>query len=317
MSINIQALKIAPLLAAFLYEHKHLHLPGIGSFSLDASTIVEPENNKSGKPVLLEGLHFQSNLTTAEDPELISFISAQSGKMKALASADLSSHLELAQQFLNIGKPFVLEGIGNLVKVKGGFEFTPGYALTEKVREYTPATVAQEEATTDYKEVLYHQPGNPAWRKPLIAGLAVFGLALAIWGGYTIYKNSKETTAADPNEVTTVQAQQNTEPVQQQPSTITPDTLPVKKDTIIQASPPVVPISGTYKFVVEVADKTRGLDRFRALKSWGLSVQMETADSVKFTIFFRLPANASDTLRIRDSLGQLYTPYWTKAFVRN
>ena len=34
---------------------------------------------------------------------------AQTGKIKALASADLESYLELAQQFLNIGKPYLLE----------------------------------------------------------------------------------------------------------------------------------------------------------------------------------------------------------------
>lgn len=326
MSINIQALKIAPLLARYLYEQKRLDLPGIGRFYLDPSALVEPENNKQGKPVLLEGLRFESDLSTPESPELISFISSHSGKMKPLASADLASHIELAQQFLNIGKPFVMEGIGNLSKVKGGYEFTPGYALTEKFSEYSPATVAAEEPDMDYKGVLYHEAKQPVWRKPLIAGLVVFGLVLAVWGGYTIYKNSKEAADKDTVAVNDTQTPATQEPQQQpqQQAPVTPDTTQTKKDTT--ATPPVTaPVNtpvmsspaGTYKFVVEVAGRTRGLDRFRALKSWGLAVQMETTDSLNFTIFFRLPANASDTLRIRDSLSQLYTPYWTKAFVRN
>jgi hypothetical protein len=56
------------------------------------------------------------------------------------------------------------------------------------------------------------------------------------------------------------------------------------------------------------------MERFDILKGWGLSIQMETKDSADYKLFFLLPASVSDTARIVDSLGTLYTPYWTKAF---
>ena len=53
---------------------------------------------------LSEGISFQNDLPTVEDHELISFISKETGKMKALAASDLASYAELARQFLNIRK---------------------------------------------------------------------------------------------------------------------------------------------------------------------------------------------------------------------
>ena len=86
-----------------------LDLQGIGSFLLDKSIIIDEDSNKKHQEIGIEGVSFESNAATKEDPELVSFISSYTGKIKALASADLNSHLELAKQFMNIGKPFLFE----------------------------------------------------------------------------------------------------------------------------------------------------------------------------------------------------------------
>jgi hypothetical protein len=68
------------------------------------------------------------------------------------------------------------------------------------------------------------------------------------------------------------------------------------------AAPP-----GTYKFVVETTEnKIRAKNRFDVLKSYGNKIQMETSDSVRFKLFFILPATDADTLRMRDSLNRWY-----------
>ena len=107
-------MKLTHLIAQYLYKNKRLDLQGIGSFSLDNSIVIEAEDNKAPQQKGIEGVSFENNATIKEDPELISFISFYTGKIKALASADLNSHLELAKQFMNIGKPFLFEGIGSL-----------------------------------------------------------------------------------------------------------------------------------------------------------------------------------------------------------
>ena len=46
----------------------------------------------------------------------------------ARASADLDSYLVLGKQFLNIGKPFIIEGLGVLEKSQqGDYEFRQGF----------------------------------------------------------------------------------------------------------------------------------------------------------------------------------------------
>jgi hypothetical protein len=316
-------LKLAPVLAQYLYTNKRLDLPGIGSFLLDPSVIIEQQNSKHSKPGNMEGVSFENNLSIKDVSELIDFISKQTGKMKALAIADLDSYLELAHQFLNIGKPFLFEGIGSLVKIRSGqFAFTSGQVMPEMMKEYSAreisSTSSTEESFANYKNSS-SQKANTKWKKPITLLLLIIGVGLAIWGGYTVYKkttdedNLSEPVSKDkPEEIVQIR---DTMQLKKDSMTLTKDSVTVPKDSApaeIQKIP-----QGNYKFVVEVANKERGLHRFAALKSYMLKVKMETTDSINYKLFFLLPATTSDTARIIDSLRTLYTPYWKKAFVEN
>ena len=306
-------MKFAPLLAQYLYTHKRLDLPGIGSFILDPSAVVEAEHPKQGKPVQLEGVSFENNSLVKLSPELIAFISAQSGKIKALAGADLESHLELAKQFLNIGKPFMFEGIGSLSKLQaGGYSFTPGTLITDKIKDTSAKDTSNsitEEPATDYRTVFYAKKTATNWKKPLVILLLLAGIALAIWGGYRVYK---KTTAKN-----------NTTPVQEvkkEETVLVPDTAtPLNQHTAANAAaintPATTVPAGNYKFVVETATKDRALKRFSKLKNMGLAIQMETADSTLFKLFFIFPAAVTDTARITDSLRKTYSPPGMKAYI--
>ena len=111
-------MKISPLLAQFLINNKQLSLAGLGRFTL----------NDSGE------IAFQHDASVKEDAELVKFIAENTGKMKSLVASDLDSNLELARQFLNIGKPYLFEGIGTLSKNKyGTIEYVQGnYFAREK-----------------------------------------------------------------------------------------------------------------------------------------------------------------------------------------
>ncbi len=290
--LNIQTLKLAPILAQYLYANKRLDLPGIGSFSLDAITASDPESNKQTAP---EGIHFESNPSTRESPDLVAFISAQTGKMKALAAADLSSHLELVQQFLNIGKPFLLEGIGSLAKIRQGeFSFSGAGIPTDKLKDNAAKeavmTSATEESFSSYDSDATRRTIKLDWRKPMLVGLAVLGTGLAIWGGYTVYKRSQSNTkiasASTPSPTAT---------------TLVQDTLAVQNEEPVANT--AITASSNYKFVLETANKNRAFVRYERLKNFQWNVQMETKDSVKYKLFLLLPA--IDTNWVLDSLTAL------------
>ena len=279
-------MKLTSLLAQYLYTNHRLDLPGIGTFLLDPSTISALDNSKQ-KSTVLSGVSFEYNPSVKESPELIAFISSQSGKMKALASADLESFVQQAQQFLNIGKPFEIEGIGTLVKKqKGEFVFTPLSVPTEKLREHKtkePAPVTLEESSAQYESFLGSQKVNVGWRRPVIALLILVGAGLAIWGGYTI---SRKAATADVTEVVDTT------------HVITP------KDTAVIAAVPEPAKPADYKYILQISKRNTAMRRYKQLKENMWDVGMETKDSIDFKLFMKLPIR-SDTTHVVDSLTAL------------
>lgn len=283
-------MKIPSLLAQYLYGNQRLDLPGIGSFLLDNSAISALQNTKQ-RSAILEGVSFENNPFCKESPDLVSFIAEKTGKMKALASADLDSHLQLAQQFLNMGKPYSFEGIGILSKVKAGeFEFTPITVSTDKIKEQhkpeAPEAAPREEATGSYESFLSLPKTKFEWRKPVIGLFLVCGIGVTVWGGYVISKkNSKPTITA---------AQSLVE------KTTVIDSLPAADSNAI-AQTPVIATPENYKYILEVAQKKRALKRYNQLKELRWKVELETQDSVQFKLFMLLPPTP-DTTKTVDSL---------------
>ena len=296
--LKSDSLKLSPLLAQYLYLNKELNLSGIGKFRMEPIPEL-PDNIE--KPSINEptaSISFQNDTSVKEDVALIEFISSQTGKMKSLASSDLDSYLELAKQFLNIGKPFLIEGIGTLTKNKSEkLDFTPGFFFNEKIKENVSEDTDQssltEESFSDYEEILSpKKPSIPFSRKIVLLLAVIFGIGLAIWGGYIIYK---KTNAAE-------------KPILKKTNTVlitdsVNNTLP---DATILQEPASVTSRLAYKFVIEEADRNRAFIRYADLKNYGLDVMMETTDSITFKLFFKLAASPADTARIRDSLNIWY-----------
>jgi hypothetical protein len=291
-------LKLAPLLAQYLYEHKKIDLAGIGTFLLDPTARTNPDAQHAS-----EGISFQNNAAVKDDEALISYISSQTGKMKSLASSDLSSYLELARQFLNIGKPFQIEGIGTLVKQKSGqFEFTADHLLVDKIKDSgikeLSATSTSDGSLTTYESLKPHAEKSPPYKRIFLGLLIIATTALIIWAGYKLSKSNS------PNDVT--EEQKTTE-----------ETVPVNDDTTGHVSPAtdtittnkqttIAPTPGTYHFVIETANRQRAVHRYEMLKKGGVPVQISTADSITYKLFFLLPATPADTARIADSLTIWY-----------
>lgn len=294
-------MKLAPLLAEFLYSQKELSLPGIGIFTYSPSAI--PDTGKSAKNTIAGTISFE-NANIAEAPELVSYIASQTGKLKALAAADLNSHLELMQQFLNIGKPFLLEGIGSLVKIKSGeFAFTSGNEIPETLKDYSAKEISSTSSSkptfSDYRKPINKQGSRSKWRKPIIALLVLAGIGLAVWGGYTVYK------------MTTASQEKPTSVVKNKPAESKENkTASDNKDSIITTQPNIentqpastASTAGKMKYILENANARRAFERFAKLKAYFWPVQIETKDSINYTLFMELPSTYSDTTRIIDSL---------------
>ncbi len=296
MVIKSNTLKLSSFLAQFLYTNNELVLAGIGRFRMNSQAgEAEPGNSKN---IPIADIVFEQNSTAKVDDSLVSFIAVQSGKMKSLAASDLDSYLELARQFLNIGKPFLIDGIGVLTKNKSGtLEFAPGYLLNEKLKANATAsgdqTSSTEDSFTNYEEMLSPKKTKTPVSKRLVLWLTILaGIALAVWGGYILYSKTKKSET--PVQTTTVPVQQND------------NTVVIKTDSSAIQSKETFTTAGEYKFVIENANRARAFTRYNYLKKWGINIYMETKDSVIFKLYFKLAALPADTTRIKDSLTNLY-----------
>ena len=276
-------MKISPLLAQFLFSNKQLSLPGLGRFTLD----------NAGE------INFLHESSVREDAELVSFIAESTGKMKSLVASDLESNLELARQFLNIGKPYLFEGIGTLSKNKfGTIEFVQSNTSQEKNRE-TPGegrdkTSTTENSFTDYEEMFSpRKPKPPATKRILPWLVAIAGLSLAVYGGYLVYTKTK-------NKKEPIVKKEEIKPI------ILPDSLSKPKDTTTIVTKPV-DTSGMYRFVIEKASRQRAFSRYNYLKENLIDVKMDTRDSLLFNLYFLLPSSPADTAKKKDSLQRLYS----------
>lgn len=276
-------MKISPLLAQFLFSNKQLSLSGLGRFLLDDAG----------------GINFQHDISVREDAELVSFIAENTGKMKSLVASDLESNLELARQFLNIGKPYLFEGIGTLSKNKfGTIEFVQSNSAQEKNRDTSgegrDKTSTTENSFTDYEEMFSpRKPKPPATKRILPWLVAIAGLSLAVYGGYLVYTKTK-------NKNEPIIKKEEIKPI------ILPDSLPKPKDTTTIVTKPV-DTAGMYRFVIEKAAKQRAFSRYNYLKENLIDVKMDTRDSLLFNLYFLLASSPADTAKKKDSLQRLYS----------
>ncbi len=293
-------MKFDDQLAAYLYEYKTLRLEGIGTFTLDSRVSVPHEQEKEiYYPI--EGLSFAYNPKSSTDEEVITFLVKRLHKIQPLIRSDLESYLAKIKQFINLGKPYTIEGIGTLSKDNYGiYEFTPGNFLPVK-EELNPR---RENAEHNYP-VRSQSSAGRVFVIILIVIAALAALGGIGWGISSLLSKR----------------QQLTETEQPEPAPV--DTIPqrVNKDTIPKITPAATVTTDNqfaeaerrgdsvqYKMVFEVTpSKARALTRTTQLISYGTlsrydSVQINNATF--YRLYLPVKIRATDTLRVKNALSK-------------
>jgi len=291
--------RVIDILLSYLLEHKKLPLTGLGTFHLNGAYITSGDD----RVIFPEGvLVFSLDMLTPEDVELVRTISEKTGKMKALASADLDSYIEQGKQLLNISKPFFIEGIGTLQKNhRNEVEFVP--MVDDTLRSETDPRKEEPGEPVRFTENYMKPPkaSGSGSRVLAIGLLSLLALGILGWVVYYFYNNfSRE------DKVMMALA----EPPVSEAARLT--TLPIDS-TIISKAPSQDSVSvrtsavpATFRVVIETPKRQRALKRYADLIEWGHKVEMVTSDSVTFKISFPIKAPLSDTAYHRDSLGRFF-----------
>jgi hypothetical protein len=292
-------MKIEQLLVQHFYNCGEVTLQGMGTFTLSPGFVMPKENDKDAE-IPENAISFQCNLRATSDEALINYIVQQTRKMKSLAAADLDSYLVLGKQFLNIGKPFIIEGMGMLTKnQQGDLEFIKGHSFNTKMETSAPALKEKAENP----EISFATEGKPAGsKKGLLITALIIGLGLIGTTAWYFFssKNTVENTVAVPA----------IQPDTAQTITIT------KSDTATFKGIDSTLEQEEYNFKVVflvTRDSAAANARMDVLTTRGHKIIMYKKDSVNYRLAepFKLPL--SDTTRIKDSLNSFY--YLGKAFI--
>ena len=285
-------MKIEQLLVQHFYNNREVTLQGMGTFTLSADFVMPKENDKDA--VIPENaISFQYNARAVADEALIDYIVQQTRKMKSLAAADLDSYLVLGKQFLNIGKPFKIEGMGMLVKSQQGeLEFTKGHAFHARM-ETSPAALREQRANPEISFASESKTeGNS--KKGLL--IAVIILVVALIAATTWYFLTKKSSTAGEHEDLKVNID-------------TPKVNVQKTDTVAlkPTIPAVVNDGYTFKVVfLKTVDSAAAVYRMNVLTARHHKIIMYKKDSFTYALAEPFTLPLSDTAHIKDSLNRFY-----------
>lgn len=285
-------MKISTILSRFLSTNGTLSLKEIGTFytSLPADADKEQFSDAGG-------LYFQFEPKAKMNEDVVAFVSQQSGKMKSLAAADLESYLQNGKQLINIGKPFIIEGVGSIIKRQDGT-----YMITENffnpLEEETPSSQKQHTdsgAELNYEDYKYASNTKPvSGKKTMIIAGSVVLIALISWMIYKLMSNP--TVKENPTPTVTQQVTDSSQRIK--------DTTAVKDSVIVPAIKDS--LRAFYKVVLYDTSKTFALSSFKWFKEHNYPLYLETADSVRYKIYYRYDTPFADSVNVRDSIGRRF-----------
>ncbi len=287
-------MKIEQLLISFFVQNKKFSLQGIGSFYLLADPIVSKDDTQSF--IFPENsIEFKSDKNTEQDELLIQYISEITKKIKPLATSDLESFTILSKQFLNLGKPIVLDGIGSITKKKEGIiEFTQANKIVihnETASEYDTKEMGDRFLKNTNKDISSKKTKKSNLMFFSLILMSIFLIAFAI---YYFLQNSKKDTPQSNDENVIKPIQNDTSQIKKDSLSTLDSTQLVKVDSIRNFKI----IVRTYKSLTQAKKGYKSLSESK----YGKDLMMYTKDSIQFYLAIPITANLNDSLKIKDSI---------------
>ncbi|RXK85886.1 hypothetical protein [Filimonas effusa] len=285
----------------FLVQHQQVTLEKIGTLQVTGDQKL-PEHGTNAAPVV----QFSFDRKAETDPLLLDFIAERSVKNRALVAADLSSYLEQVRQFINIGKPYVIPGIGAVFMAKSmGYEFSQQSGASFVASPMVPVSTTEHYIEADPAE------SGRIRKKNSLAGLAFVVLVLVIGGvAWAIYNRVKDDKGSN-----SVQSEQQAPPPGEQQPDTTATAVAASADTqapgtATTAAPATQAAAGgmrSYKFVFETtASGDRARTRTAQLQSFGDPAFYDSTklsdNSYQYRLYLKHNMNIGDSTRVKDSL---------------
>ncbi len=287
-------MKIELLLISFFIQNKKISLQGIGSFYLLADPIVSKDDSQNF--IFPENsIEFKSDKNTEQDELFIQHITENTKKIKPLATSDLESFTMLSKQFLNLGKPLILEGIGSLTKNREGIlEFTQANKIVvhkETASEYDTKEKGDRFLNNTNKD--YSSKKTKKSNVMLFSLVLVSTIIIAFVTYYFLQNSKKENSKSNGENVI---------------NTIQNDTTEIKIDSLATLdSTKLLKVDSirNFKMIISTFNSLNQAEKeFKTLSKFefGKDLIMYTKDSVQFYLAVPILGNINDSIKIKDSI---------------
>ncbi len=268
------------LIREYLLTNNIVSLEKIGAIKLDATAAL-PEsavNRQHGNFI------FQYDKKAVTTPELINFIAERTGKKRSLIDSDITSYFEQIRQFLHIGKPYEIEGVGLFRLNKAGeYEF---FLAELRPPQHAVSNTGSKNVTAE-RTVKKQTRSSLTTLAAILMLLVLGGLS---WWGYQYFTTGKSASwddklYADSTKITTF-----------------------KNDTASanRASVDHVLDSITINYIIDSALSLEQLNKqVAAYKSYAKQVMHDNAvfnGIKKYRLFIQQTTLPADTTKVKNSL---------------
>lgn len=290
-------MKIENTLVHYLLLKRVLILQGIGTFYINDNVHI-PSDVHTDVVLPPDSVRFEYDPKIGEDDDLINYIVKETKKIKPLVSADLDSYIMLGKQFLNIGKPFIIPGLGTLDKTQAvELQFIPGQYITPKIAAPKALKANEDEISSglfqDHERKL--PPNYDRKILGVIAAIIVLlGLGWAVY--YFAFRPEKNTPVSSVTESDSSLAKKDT----------VKSSAPIDTTAHVETKPDSTFNSGFDVIINKDLRKAVARKKFDLLTKIGHPVMMTTTDSVRFTILEHYSNPVADSSKILDSLKKFY-----------
>jgi nucleoid DNA-binding protein len=292
--------KLDQAIVLYLIKNHVVTLQGLGTFHLNTSVNLPAESEEA---IMLpaDAVTFDYNPKAQEDDGLIDFIVAKLKKIKPLASADLDSFITLGKQFLNIGKPFTITGLGTLEKTQAAkLEFKPGQFITPKIEAPKALKENENEVSSGLFNDSQRKPPPNYDRRILSIIGAVILLIMISWAVYYFgFRKEKK-----PETITSTVTDSATTKTDTLSHAVTNDTT--AKPATDLGTPLTNAMSSFAVVIKDNLEKHAAERRQRQLISQGHSIITYADDSLHYKIAELYTRPLADTIQIKDSLKRYY-----------
>lgn len=298
-------MKIEQLIVQYLYLTKQVTLQGIGTIKLDPAVTLPAENDKDKNFVMPENaFQFLYNLKATEDEGLVNYIVQHTTKILPLASSDLESYSMLAKQFLNIGKPLVIGGVGTVQKnQQGDYQFIPGVFVTPKIDDFPKQIREKRDESVSFES----EGKTDNSRRNLIIGITALMLLLGGLGIYYWLSHNQSYEAEPVVQAITAADTLKTDSLSKDTSR-TPVATSNLTDTAAKITAAPLPTdSNGFKMVLKNYNSYEAAQKaYNRLRSYGHKIEVVKIDSSLYQIVMPIKAPLADTSRAKDSLRRFF-----------